>query len=212
VTPSSSIFRLCTLLSLFVAAESYSAERRNASTPSGFETFVSSVYKQHAWVTVFGNVGSSPMLTPLLTSPLRELKKVFAPDLAAAIFKDTECGRKSGGVCALESDILFGAQDPDARDLVVRKKATDRAEVCFNEQNKLRCFEISGIKTGAAGWRIADITYDKAEQSLRSRLKLKTLGERGGVCDGSACAEFCSSGRCKMAGPISGRTLVHSVD
>lgn len=103
---------------------------------------------------------------------LAALKKIFADDLAAAIYDDSQCVLKTNALCVLDFDILFASQDPQPRELVVKAKGPDQVDACFRDQSPAqRCMRVSGA-AGVDGMRIRDILYDDGA-SLRSLLKLR---------------------------------------
>jgi hypothetical protein len=96
-----------------------------------FERLVSTVYQRYAWVAVFGidPIGAEP----LANASQDELRSIFAPELANAIWSDAQCSEEQGEICRLDFDILFDAQDPSgASDLEVKfDVASNDVLVCF---------------------------------------------------------------------------------
>jgi hypothetical protein len=155
---------------LFLAAGHAIAEGRNSS----LKAIVEDAYKRYAWVSVFSMEKQGANGLPLKQETLSKLQEFFSHDLAAALRADSECSRKTGEICALDFDILFDSQDPEATDLVVTPVQKGRAEVCFNDQAKHRtCLLYVGVVEGGLP-RIGDVVYSDG-RSLRQLLGLKTI-------------------------------------
>ncbi|MBC3875423.1 DUF3828 domain-containing protein [Undibacterium flavidum] len=161
-----------TLPALINASERSSAHDTNVPA---LKKMVEASYKEYAWIVVFGVDSTSKSLISLNQESLVKLRRIFTDELALAIFNDAQCARKTKEVCALDFDILFDSQDPDARDLTIRSKTKQLVEVCFIEQTtKRRCLEFVGVSgNGKKGEQIYDIKYDQTGRTLRKILKLK---------------------------------------
>lgn len=137
-----------------------------AGGPISLERLVSTTYARYMPLKGMDDAAILPH------ESLMALKKIFTDDLAAAIFEDSQCVHKTGELCALGFDILFASQDPQPRELVVKPKGANSADVCFRDQSPAqRCMQVTGI-TGPGGARISDIKYDDGA-TLRSVLKLR---------------------------------------
>jgi Protein of unknown function (DUF3828) len=90
------------------------------------------------------------------------VRRYFEPKLAALIIKDRKDAR--GEVGKLDVDPFINAQDweIDAVDVVVREIAADKASatVSFKNAGKQRIVILDLVKL-RAGWRIANITWDR---------------------------------------------------
>lgn len=138
---------------------------------TGVSNLVSGVYDRYAWVAVFSKTPSSNAV-PLALASRAELEKVFAPDLAKAIWSDAQCADKAKEVCALDFDILFDSQDPSARDLTVQADPqSSLVSVCFEISGGSRkCLSFVGVYVKGAP-RVADIIYSD-KRTLRQILGL----------------------------------------
>lgn len=136
-----------------------------------FEKLVSTVYQRYAWVAVFGidPVGAEP----LANASQDELRSIFAPELANAIWSDARCSEERGEICRLDFDILFDSQDPSgASDLKVKfDVASNDVLVCFRfPSGENRC--LTFVQECFEGRpKVADIVYP-AQYSLRELLGL----------------------------------------
>ena len=101
------------------------------------------------------------------------VRRYFEPELAALIIKDRKAAR--GEVGKLDVDPFIDAQDweIDVVDIAVREIAADkaRATVAFKNAGKQRTVILDLVKLGA-GWRIADIAWDR-KATLRKILTTK---------------------------------------
>ena len=108
------------------------------------------------------------------------VKRYFEPRLAALIIKDRNKAAKRGDVSTLEMDPFIDAQDWDisAVDVAVRDTSADKASatVSFKNLGEAHSVVLDLVKL-KAGWRIADITWDRkhrlGEDTLRGILTKK---------------------------------------
>lgn len=139
-----------------------------------FTALLSGLYRRYAWVAMF-SVEASAGKVPLARASREELAEIFAPDLALAIWNDSECIKIRGEICALDFDVLFDSQDPSARDLHIESgKSSADAQVCFKDATDAqRCLQFAGAPIDGQ-IRIADIRYTGG-QSLREMLRLPSM-------------------------------------
>jgi hypothetical protein len=101
------------------------------------------------------------------------VRRYFEPKLAALIIKDRKNAR--GEVGKLDGDPFIDAQDweIDAVDIAVRDVAADKAgaTVSFKNVDRPRIVVLDLVKL-KAGWRIADIAWDR-KATLRGVLTQK---------------------------------------
>ncbi len=100
------------------------------------------------------------------------LDHYFSPQLVELIVKDAACQTTKRGLCRLDFDILFDAQDPVVTDLDVRLLGPGKVQVQFKNPVD---GEVTAIRFVVAQvsdrWRIVDVLYGpKAERSLKQIL------------------------------------------
>lgn len=139
-----------------------------------FAAFLSGLYERYAWVVVFALEPPGGKV-PLAKASKKELFDVFVPDLALAIWNDTQCAKRHSEICVLDFDLLFDSQDPTARDLVISPGKLDaEAHACFVDAAETRrCLTFSRVTINGV-IRIADIRYGGG-QSLRHMLHLPAM-------------------------------------
>jgi len=159
---------------LAVTALILSGVARASENRSEITALLSGLYQRYAWVAMF-SVAPPAGKVPLARASRKELAEVFAPDLALAIWNDSQCAKKRGEICVLDFDVLFDSQDPTARDLVIEPgKQAAEAQVCFKDAaDARRCLTFNGVTINGE-IRIADIRYSGG-QSLRQMLRLPAM-------------------------------------
>ena len=147
------------------------AGANTSSDKTDLTNLVSGLYKKYAWVVLFS---PSPLTdsAPLTHASYKELQEFFVPDLAKAIWNDTQCKVKRGETGVLDFDILFDSQDPSASGLTVQSGGKEsEAVVCFEVYSGDRkCLLYIGKRFNDA-FLIYDIRYP-AQPSLREMLGL----------------------------------------
>lgn len=142
-----------------------------SSDKTDLTNLVSGLYKKYAWVVLFS---PSPLTdaAPLTHASRKELEEFFVPDLAKAIWNDTQCKVKRGDAGVLDFDILFDSQDPSASGLTVQTGGEEsEAVVCFEVYSGDRkCLLYIGKPINGA-FLIYDIRYPE-QPSLRQLLGL----------------------------------------
>lgn len=142
-----------------------------SSDKTDLTNLVSGLYKKYAWVVIFS---PSPLTdtAPLAQASRKELQEFFVPDLAKAIWDDTQCMDKRQEICALNFDILFDSQDPSASGLTVQAGGEEsEVLVCFEVYSDYRkCLFFIGERVNGE-FLIYDIRYPE-QPSLRKLLGL----------------------------------------
>jgi hypothetical protein len=138
---------------------------------SSLEKLVAELYASYSWVAVL-SVPAPMGAAPLAQASHKELHSIFVPDLAQAIWRDSQCALKRREICSLDFDILFDSQDPSATDLTVQSRVQGQeVVVCFSPVAGTRkCLSVIGELVDGAP-RVADIRYP-AHRSLRELLGL----------------------------------------
>lgn len=166
-------FFVSSLMASFVVGSAVAQSREQQIKKSPLQRLVTSVYKEYAWTIIFAPEQPVSPSVSLTQERLGKLRRVFADDLAQAIFDDAQCVRKTSEVCLLDFDILFDSQDVDARNLIIRSKTHQLVEACFVDQTeKQRCIEFVGVRS-KNGVRISDMRYDQSGRSMRTILRLQ---------------------------------------
>ncbi len=158
------VFTCLIAIQLFTPTTCFSSENRLA-------TLVSRVYQSYAWVAVF-SISPPRNALPLAQASREELRGIFSPELAQAIWADAQCAQKRGEICLLDFEILFDSQDPSAVELTVRP-GSHAGEViaCFKDiEGTQKCLTFLGKAVGRST-RVTDIIYP-GHQSLRQVLGL----------------------------------------
>jgi hypothetical protein len=103
-----------------------------------------------------------------------DIRRYFAPDLAALIIADDAAAAKRGDVPELDGDPFVDAQDWNITKLAIHMDSeTDskaRATVSFENYKKPDVVRLDLVRT-SAGWRISDIVWK--EGSFRGLYKKK---------------------------------------
>jgi hypothetical protein len=151
-------FRRALFISLvFISAACFEADTKNSSP----EDFIRSVYRFHQpW-------GKQPNWF----ADKRTLSKYFDKELTALFIKDDECKKREQGVCNLDFDPIYAAQDFDEKTTNLQIAAVAGQPGLFNVT-----FTNIGTRTlvyrltnTPSGWRISDIKYPE-EPSLKEIL------------------------------------------
>jgi len=100
----------------------------------------------------------------------RDVRRYFAPALAAKIIKDGRESAKRNEVGALDGDPFIDAQDWDiaAFDIAVTEPAAGKAVATVkftNDTLKVVVLDLVKLKDG---WRIAEITYRRADNKTET--------------------------------------------
>jgi hypothetical protein len=139
-----------------------------ASSPNE-AAVVARLYRDYGW-QAFAN--QTELFGEDITHQARAtLEKYFAPELAALLMRDVACQRKYQGVCNVESDLLFDAEDPAVTDLEVKRIAPGRVSVEFNDPvtRKTTRIDFQLIQVGGQ-WKISDVVYKSGAGSLKQLL------------------------------------------
>ena len=141
-------FRHALFISLvFTSAACLGADTKKSSP----EDFIRSVYRFHQ---PWGN-------QPDWFGDKRTLSKYFDKELTALFIKDDECEKREQGVCNLDFDPIYDAQDFDKKTTNLQVAAVAGHSELFNVT-----FTNLGTRTlvyrltnTPSGWRISDIKY-----------------------------------------------------
>lgn len=128
------------------------------------QSFVEAIYKPYANKGFKGIPYSSEA----------GLRGYFEPKLASAIIKDMEAAARRKEVPKLDGDPFIDAQDWEIANLAINvKSAGDKASatVTFTNFGQSKTISLDLVKSGSAGWRIADISAPSG--SLRKLFKVK---------------------------------------
>jgi len=141
-------FRHALFISLvFISAACFGADTKTSSP----EDFIRSVYRFHQpW-------GKQPFLF----DDERTLSKYFDKELTALFIKDDECKKREQGVCNLDFDPIYDAQDFDEKTTNLQISAVvgqpDLFNVTFtNLGTRTLVYRLTNTPSG---WRISDIKY-----------------------------------------------------
>ena len=151
-------FRHTLFISLvFISAPCFGADTKKSSS----EDFIRSVYRFHQ---PWGN-------QPSWFDNKRTLSKYFDKELTALFIKDDECKKREQGVCNLDFDPIYDAQDFDEKTTNLQIAAVVGEPGLFNVT-----FTNLGTRTlvykltnTPSGWRISDIKYSEGP-SLKETL------------------------------------------
>ena len=101
------------------------------------------------------------------------LGRYFSRDLGRLLVEDAACQKRERGICQLDFDILFNAQDPVVTDLELTVLAPGKVLVRFKNPMSREVFAIEYRLARAAGrWRIADVVYGQQDgRSLKRTLQ-----------------------------------------
>lgn len=88
-----------------------------------------------------------------------QLARYFSPELTALFMRDVACKKRTEGLCNLDYDPIFAAQDFDDKplDLVIERQSPTRFKVTYT--NMTRRSQIYEVVETSSGWRISDIVY-----------------------------------------------------
>jgi hypothetical protein len=140
-------FRSLLVAILFTSAACFGAD----TNPTSPEDFIRSVYRfDQPWTKQRDWFGDKPTLS-----------KYFDKELTALFMKDAECQKREGGVCNLEFDPIYAAQDfekkPANLQIAAVKGDPDWFNVTFtNLGTRTLVYKITKTPNG---WRISDIKY-----------------------------------------------------
>jgi len=144
-------FRRALFIALvFTSAVCFGADKKKSSP----EEFIRGVYDFH-------QPGKD---TPDWFGDRRTLSKYFDKELTALFIKDDECAKREQGVCNLDFDPIYDAQDFDKKTINLQIAAVAGQPDLFNVT-----FTNLGTRTlvyrltnTPGGWRISDIKYPEA--------------------------------------------------
>lgn len=122
---------------------------------------VAQLYRDYAWEAVVVEP-HAPALA-LVAQPKNILAKYFDDELATLLVKDSECARRTKGICNLEFSPLWASQYPGATELkVVGAADPSSVTVTFRHPNEKTPTTVRyRLRRTPAGWRIQDIVYDE---------------------------------------------------
>jgi hypothetical protein len=148
----------------------FNAEAVEAHQAGPEAKVVADLYKNYAWQAM----ATQPDLfgEGLAGARKAELERYFSPEMARLLVADSACQVRTGGICNLDFDLLFDAQDPRVTDLAVERIAAGRVRVQFKDPatSKLTVIEFR-LAEQRNQWRIADVIYAKhSPQSLKAVL------------------------------------------
>jgi len=141
-------FRYAVFLSLvFISAACFGAETKNSSP----KEFIRSLYRFHQpWKEQANWFGDK-----------RTLSKYFDKELTDLFLKDAECEKQQEGVCNLDFDPIYDAQDFDEKPINLQIIAVagqpDSFKVTFTNLGPRTL--IYRLTNTPSGWRISDIKY-----------------------------------------------------
>jgi len=141
-------FRYAVFLSLvFISAACFGAETKNSSP----KEFIRSLYRFHQpWKEQANWFGDK-----------RTLSKYFDEELTDLFLKDAECEKQQEGVCNLDFDPIYDAQDFDEKPINLQIIAVagqpDSFKVTFTNLGPRTL--IYRLRNTPSGWRISDIKY-----------------------------------------------------
>lgn len=144
---------------VFTSAACFGADTKKSSP----EDFIRSLYRFHQpWANQSDWFGDK-----------RILSKYFDKELTALFIKDAECEKREQGVCNLDFDPIYDAQDFErTTNLQIAAVAdqTDLFKVTFtNLGTRTLVYRLTNTPTG---WRISDIKYSDGP-SLKEILSRK---------------------------------------
>src|SRR6266481_190315 len=132
---------------VFISAACFGAETKNSSP----EDFIRSVYRFH-------QPGGKQ---PSWFDNKRTLSKYFDEELTALFIKDDECKKREQGICNLDFDPIYDAQDFDEKTTDLQIAAVvgqpDLFNVTFTNLGTRTL--VYKLTTTPGGWRISDIKY-----------------------------------------------------
>jgi hypothetical protein len=134
---------------------------------------VVSLYREFAWSSLFAPDPAlrGPHWQGVSQQSAEVLGRYFEPQLARLLVYDQECAARTQGICNLDFDPIFNAQDEaGASDLTVSSGAQEKVTVSIgypSDPNPMKL--VYTVKHAPAGWRIFDIEYPSGP-SLRTLL------------------------------------------
>lgn len=147
--PNMTLRRVLLISLAFTSAACFGADTKKSSP----EDFIRSLYHFH-------QPGRD---TPDWFADKRTLAKYFAKELTALFIKDDECVKREQGVCNLDFDPIYDAQDFEKETTNIQIAAVESQPDLFNVT-----FTNLGTRTlvyrltnTPNGWRISDIKYPK---------------------------------------------------
>ena len=156
-------FRDALFISLvFISAACFGAETKDSSP----EDFIRSVYRFHQ---PWGKQAS-------WFDDKRTLSKYFDKELTSLFMKDDECKKREQGICNLDFDPIYDAQDFDEKTTDLQIAAVVGQPDLFNVTlNNLGTRTlVYRLTNTASGWRIGDIKYPEGpslKEILSSEIK-----------------------------------------
>jgi hypothetical protein len=144
---------------VFTSAACFGADTKKSSP----EDFIRSLYRFHQpWADQSDWFGDK-----------RTLSKYFDRELTALFIKDAECEKREQGVCNLDFDPIYDAQDFERTTNLQIAAVTDQADlfkVTFtNLGTRTLVYRLTNTPSG---WRISDIKYSDGP-SLKEILSRK---------------------------------------
>ena len=140
-------FRSIFVTLTIVASNFTLAQNKLTNSP---EIFIESIYDNHR-----------PLSSRAISFDNKEvLLKYFDDELTRLFIKDDECKKRAGGICSLDFDPIYDAQDFEENTTILkikRLKIPSSFEVTFNNLG-VRKLIYKLTKTND-GWRISDIKY-----------------------------------------------------
>lgn len=132
----------------------------SAQQGNGVRT-VAQLYRDYAWEAVVEEPDAAALA--LVAQPRAVLSKYFDDELTALLLKDSECARRTKGICNLSFSPLWASQDPGATDLRVTGTADPATvAVTFRHPGQQAPTKLQyRLRRTPAGWRIQDIVYDE---------------------------------------------------
>ena len=124
------------------------------------ESVVQDLYKNYTWNVRKANA--------IQNEPKEVLSKYFDKNLASLLFKNHECQVREQGICNIDTDILYAAQDFEITDFrICAMSADNMVSVRFKNMGVPQVVKFK-LSSTAAGWRVSNIcyTWDTGNASL----------------------------------------------
>jgi Protein of unknown function (DUF3828) len=138
------------------------------AAPQSAESFLQGIYSHYH--------GSDDIAKGVMLDKPADIRRYFAPDLAALMNADDAAAAKAGDVPELDGDPFIDAQDWDITKLIVHIDSEDakqaKATVRFLNFKKPDVVRLSLVMT-PQGWRISDIAWQGNEGTLRDLYEKK---------------------------------------
>jgi hypothetical protein len=135
-----------------------------AAKPESEASVVARLYRDFAWQAIASQ--ADLFGEDLAHQRKAAFERYFSPRLAALLVRDAACQLKSQGICRLDFDLLFDAQDPRVIDLDVTPVASGKVAVTFKDpvtqQKTTIAFHLSQV---GGKWKITDLLYEKEGQA-----------------------------------------------